>query len=51
VCVCALLMQLSSTQSTRTIFYCDLRPVWLYHIAPHYLITGMILRGEGGGGH
>jgi hypothetical protein len=27
-------------QSTCAILYCHLWPVWLYHIFPHYLITG-----------
>lgn len=42
----ALFIQLSSTQSTCTILCCHPWPVWLYHIAPHYLINGMNLGGK-----
>ena len=30
-------------QCVCTLFYLHLRPVWLYHILPHYLIIGPIL--------
>ena len=29
------------------ILHCQLWPVWLYHIFPHYLINGTIFRGGG----
>jgi hypothetical protein len=32
-----------SMQSACAVLYCHLRPVWLYHIFPHYLINGTIL--------
>jgi hypothetical protein len=30
--------------SACAVLYCYLRPVWLYHIFPHHLINGTILR-------
>jgi len=42
VCVYVFLPHLSSIQSLYTLLYCQLWPVWLYHIFPHYLINGTI---------
>ena len=38
MCVCSL-----SKQNTCALLYCYLRPVWLYHIFPHYLIKARFL--------
>ena len=32
-----------SMQSACAVLYCHLRPLWLYHICPHYFINGTIL--------
>jgi hypothetical protein len=44
VCVWLLLLQSSGTHITCAILYCHLRPLWLYHILPQYLINGTIFR-------
>jgi hypothetical protein len=45
VCVCVrahVLVALSSMQSPCTVLYCHLRPLWLHHIFPHYLINSTV---------
>jgi hypothetical protein len=41
------LYKLSCMQSTCAILYCQLWPVWLHYIFPHYLINGTTLRKKG----
>ena len=41
--VSVLLPYVTGIQSACAVLYCNMRPVWLYHIFPHYLIHGMIL--------
>jgi hypothetical protein len=35
-----------SVQSACAVLYCHVRPVWLYHVFPHYLTNGTILEGN-----
>ena len=41
--VSVLLPYVTGMQSACAVLYCNMRPVWLYHIFPRYLINGMIL--------
>jgi hypothetical protein len=43
--VSVLLPYVTGMQSARAVLYCNMRPVWLYHILPYYIINGKIWGG------
>jgi hypothetical protein len=40
--VCILALVIRQAMRARAMLYCQLPPVWLYHIFPHYLTNGTI---------